>query len=102
MKLLKIERSQGFFLAEGKEYLAIDKLTKEHLLKLVDFALTKEEIEFDEYNEEMLQNQAHQIIYLNIYRKLRELIDNREQFIDDTETLYLKEYQKYQNNLETN
>ena len=61
MMLLKIENNQGLFLGDSGEYLPIDKIDKERLLKLVGLAL-EDDAEFDEYDEEKLKNQAHQII----------------------------------------
>jgi hypothetical protein len=62
MKALKIEGSKGHFLTENGTYETIDKIDKCILLKLVNSAL-EDDFEIDEYNEESLRNQAHQIIY---------------------------------------
>ena len=94
MKLLKIEDSQGLFLSEKDVYVSLDKITKEHLLKLVDLAL-KDDATFDPYSEEKLKNQAHQIIYKSIYGKLKALNEEKEKFIDESKRLFLKEYEKY-------
>jgi hypothetical protein len=72
----------------------LDRITKEDLLKLVDLTLTQE-VEFDDYDSEAVKNQAHQILYKSIWEKLRGLKDRKEAFTDETERLYLKEYERY-------
>ncbi len=95
MKLLKIDNNQGLFLVEEDEHKLVDKITKEDLLRLVDLTLTQEDIEFDEYNADLLKNPAHQIIYKNVFENLKSLQERKDGFLDDTETLYLAEYERY-------
>jgi len=45
--------------------------------------------------KESLKNQAHQIIYKSISDKLNDLHQKRNQFRDESERLYLGEYEKY-------
>jgi len=94
MKLLKISDNLGYFLNEAGEFLPIDKITKEDLLRLVDLTLG-EDGEFDEFDKEKIKNQAHQIVYKSIYEKLRDLGNRKQEFIDESERLYLADYEKY-------
>lgn len=94
MKVLKIEDNQGFYTTTGDAYNSIDKINKDDLLKLVELTL-EGDVEIDEYSEEMLKNQAHQIIYKNIYEKLLDLQKRRDEFKDESERLFLQEYEKY-------
>ncbi len=94
MKLLKIEDNLGYYCDDNGEFASVDKITKEDLLRLVNLTLG-EEVEFDEYNDEDLKNQAHQIIYKSIFEKLREFKSRRQEFIDESERLYLQDYEKY-------
>jgi hypothetical protein len=94
MKLLKIDNNFGHFLDKSGEFQPIDRITKEDLLSLVDLTLN-EDVEFDEYDEEKIRNQAHQIIYKSIHEKLRSLRDRKQEFIDESERLYLTEYERY-------
>lgn len=94
MKLLKIKDHQGFYSVDGESFAPINKIDKNDLLKLVDQAL-EDDATYDEYSEELLKNQAHQIIYKSIYEKLKALSDSKDEFIDESERLYLKEYEKY-------
>jgi hypothetical protein len=94
MKLLKIEADIGYFLDDKGGFVTIDKITKDDLLRLVDHALT-EEVEFDEYKDEYIKNHAHQIVYKNIFDKLNGLKERKQEFKDQSERLYLQEYEKY-------
>jgi len=95
MKLLKVDNSCGHFLLENGSYLPIDKISKEHLLRLVNLALSEEVVEFDEYDEALIQNQAHQVIYRSLFRKLLSLKERKQEFIDESARLYLEDYEKY-------
>ncbi len=94
MKLLKIENNQGHFLGEDDAFNPVDRITKKDLLRLVDLTLT-EEVEFDDYDSEAIKNQAHQILYRSIYEKLCGLRDRKKEFTDESERIYLPEYEKY-------
>lgn len=94
MKVLKIENSQGHFLTDEGDYETVDKIDKAILLRLVNLAL-EDNFEIDVYDEGELKNQAHQIIYKSISEKLNDLHQKRNQFRDESERLYLDEYEKY-------
>ena len=93
---MRIDNNTGQYLSEDGRFTEVDKITKEDLLRLVDLALQEEEIEYDEYSDEKLKNQAHQIIYKSVSEKLKGLRDRRKEFIDKSERLYLAEYERYQ------
>ncbi|TVM14041.1 hypothetical protein DPQ33_17910 [Oceanidesulfovibrio indonesiensis] len=94
MKLLEINSSLGYFLDANNRFVTVDKITKEDLLRLADLVLTKD-VEFDEYNEDSLKHQAHQIIYKSIYNQFLSLVERKQEFKDESERLYLEEYEKY-------
>ena len=94
MKLLSIENNLGLYLGESGQYNPVDEITKEDILRLVNLTL-REGVEFDAYDENAIKNQAHQIVYKSVFEKLRGLSDRKKEFIDESERLYLKEYEKY-------
>ena len=94
MKLLTIDRGLGYFLAEDGTTEKIDRITKEDLLRLVGCTLS-DDIEMDEYDEKKLQNQAHQIIYKDIFVKLSELVERRDEYSDSKDRMFLDEYDSY-------
>ena len=61
---------------------------------MVNLTLSKE-VEFDEYDVEKILNQAHQIIYKSVYEKLSELSERKAEFVDQSERLFLQDYEKY-------
>lgn len=94
MKALKIENHKGLFMTEDGDYETVEKIDKAVLLRLVNLAL-EDDFEIDEFDEEVLKNQAHQIIYKSISEKLTDLNKKRKQFRDESERLYLDAYEKY-------
>jgi hypothetical protein len=94
MKYLKIERNKGFFSTDGQKWNPIDELSKEDLLKLIDFAV-KKDFEMDTFDSTKIANQAHQIIYKNIFEKLEELEKNKSRFKDESKSLYKEAIAKY-------
>jgi len=94
MKVLKIENNHGYFLTEKDDYETVEKIDKIILLRLVNLAL-ENDFEIDIYDENELRNQAHQVIYKSISEKLEDLHQKRKQFRDESERLYLDEYEKY-------
>jgi hypothetical protein len=95
MKLLRIDNSAAEFLSKEGEYKFVDKLTKEDLLYLVDLALSDEDASFDEYTEDALKNQAHQVVYKSLLQRLSDLHRRRKDFSDASARLYLAEYERY-------
>jgi hypothetical protein len=94
MKLLKIDSNCGHFLTKSGSYQAIDKITKDDLLRMVEVILGGD-AEFDEYDEELIKNQAHQVVYKSIYNNLVSLQERKAEFIDESERMYLDDYKRY-------
>jgi len=94
MKFLKIKDNKGYYLVGEDNWNLIDQINKEHLLKLLDHALS-DDFEMDPFDKATLANQAHQIIYKNIYEKLNHLSDNKSRFKDESEALYKDAIEKY-------
>ena len=86
---------QGYFKNIEGNYEPIDKITKEELLQLVEQVLVEEEIELTEYDEEQIGNPAHQIIYKSVYDNLTDLRLRKDEFIDESETLFHEDYERY-------
>jgi len=96
MKYLKIEDNKGFFLYKEtpETWNEIDSLTKDGLMNLLNKAI-ESDFEMDEYNEELIQNKAHQIIYKNLHEKFTQLLSNKTRFKDESEMLYKDAIEKY-------
>ena len=92
-KYLKIENNKGYYL-DGSTYQEIDKINKKGILALLKAAET-DGFEFDPYDEGLLGNKAHQIIYENLATKFDEFLSDKEQFKREVESLYREAIGKY-------
>lgn len=100
MKLLRIEDGAGAFLDASGQYVPVDRITKEEMLRLVSVTLESDAAELDPYDEVALKNAAHQVIYKSISQKLSELRTRRKEFVDESARLYLDDYERYRVALE--
>ena len=79
MKCLEIKNGKGY-----------------DLLYLLDIATNIDEsFEMDNIETCKLDNQAHKVIYENLYDKFQELLQNRTRFYDESIVLYKDALQKY-------
>lgn len=93
MKYLQIKNNKGQYW-DGKKYQDLDKIDKDGLLALLNAAETGD-FEMDAYNEDLLGNKAHQVIYENIYLKFQQFLNEKEQFKTEVENLYKEAIGKY-------
>ncbi|OGN19782.1 MAG: hypothetical protein A2910_04370 [Candidatus Yanofskybacteria bacterium RIFCSPLOWO2_01_FULL_39_28] len=93
MKYLKIENNKGFYW-DGKEYQEIDKIDKNGLLALLNAAET-DSFELDAYDENLLGNKAHQVIYENVHTKFGQFLTDKDQFNTEVANLYNEAIGKY-------
>lgn len=97
MKYLKIEDNKGFFLLDKDgtpEWIEIDRINKDNLLLLLNAAISTD-FDMDAYDESILANKAHQIIYKNISEKFTELVAMKSKFKDESESYYKEALEKY-------
>jgi len=94
MKYLKIENDKGFYW-NGTDYVEINKIDKDDLFTLLN-AAESNDFEMEPYDETLLGNKAHQIIYENIYTKLEQFVNEKEQFKKEVDILYHDAISKYQ------
>lgn len=93
MKYLEIKDNKGYYWNDT-EMIEIDQINKDDLLKLIDCA-EENEFEMDVYDENHLQNKAHQIIYQSIHSKLNDFLTDKVQFNRDVDELYAKAVGEY-------
>lgn len=94
MKHLKIDEQKGFF-KRGDNWVVVSEMTKEDLLNLAHAAIEDEEFETDSYDESLLPNPAHKIIYQNIKGQLDDLHNRRSAFQEEARNIYKDAYNKY-------
>ncbi|MBF4518666.1 hypothetical protein IRZ71_20110 [Flavobacterium sp. ANB] len=98
MKYLKIEENKGHFIKDKNQpevWNDIDQIEKDDLLKLLEYA-TNENFELDAYDENLLGNKAHQIIYKHLSEKFTSFLLNKDRFKDEAENVYKDAIEKYQ------
>lgn len=101
MKYLKIDNNKGYYVDKEDQYNTIDTIKKEDLLFLLECATNHEiEFEMDEITDDNLKNEAHHIIYQELYGKFNELLNNRDKFLDESENLYKDAFDKYKEHTE--
>lgn len=98
MKFLKIENNKVFFRKDKSQpdnWAEIDQMEKNDLMKLLDFA-TEEDFEMDDFDENLIQHKAHQIIYKNLFEKFSTFLFNKNRFKDESEAIFKEALEKYQ------
>lgn len=74
----------------------IDTISKEDILFLLTQATDAEcEFEMDESNDDEIKNEAHKIIFENIYNKFNDLLKNKNKFLDESMAQYKDAFEKY-------
>lgn len=94
MKHLKIENRKAYF-KKGENWMVVTDMTKEDLLNLAHAAIEEEDFETDAYDEALLPNPAHKIIYEQINGQLMELHNRRAAFQEEVRNIYKEAYNKY-------
>lgn len=94
MKHLKIEDQKAYF-KRGDNWIVVTDMTKDDLLNLAYAAINEADFETDVYNEVLLPNPAHKIIYQKINGQLTELHNRRDTFQEEVNNIYKDAYNKY-------
>lgn len=101
MKLLKIEDNKVLYRIDSdKEFKNIDVITKDDILSIFNkiFLVNEDEKLSDfaeEFNQELIGNDAHKIIYEKLYSKVKELWDNRKTIISQINNEFKELEEKY-------
>lgn len=93
MKYLKIDNNKGYYW-DGNAYQEIDEINKEGIFVLLD-AAEKDDFELDPYDEGLIGNRAHQVIYENIYAKFKQFLEDKTIFKNTVDNLYKEAIRKY-------
>lgn len=81
-----------------EDWIELDQISKDDLLKLLGIA-TEKDFEMNDYDNDLLQNPAHNIIYKNIHGKFTELLNNKTRFIDSVNSMYKSAIDKYKKDI---
>ena len=94
MIYLKIENNVGKFYKDGT-YETIDKMANDDLWRLANAVMEDDDFQMKVYDEALLPNKAHRIIYKHVYELLTSLQERKEQYKNESELMYKTAYDAY-------
>lgn len=94
MIYLKIENNIGKFYKDGT-YETIDKMANDDLWRLANSVMKDDDFQMNVYDEALLPNKAHRIIYKHVYELLTSLQERKEQYKNESELMYKAAYDAY-------
>ena len=77
MKILKYENNVSYLNVDGKDKKILE-ISKEDILKSLEYIYENEDVEIEEYDKDKIVNEAERIIYENLYNKLNNFKDNKQ------------------------
>ena len=95
MKCLLIKDGKGLFSTDDSNFIPLDMITKNDLLKILDLIINND-VEMDPFDDILIKNAAHKIIYRNLYSKFFDLLRNKSRFKDESTSLYRSAIERYE------
>lgn len=84
----------GKFYKDGT-YETIDKMANDDLWRLANAVMKDDDFQMNVYDEALLPNKAHRIIYKHVYELLTSLQERKEQYKNESELMYKTAYDAY-------
>ena len=97
MKILKYENNTSYLYVDGK-YKKLLEISKEDILKSLEYIYENEDVELEEYDKEKIVNEAEKIVYENLYNKLNNFKDNKQILKNEINNLFKDLEEKYKIN----
>ena len=94
MKILKYSNNLCYLNVEGKDKKILE-ISKEDILKTLDYIYNNDNIELEEYNKDKISNEAERIVYENLYNKLKTFKDNKLNLKKEIDSLFKELEEKY-------
>lgn len=89
MNYTKIENSKVFFrLSSSDNWKLISDITGDDLIILIEKCIDEDDFELKEFDDTIIKNEAHKIIYKSIYQKINDIYLERDNIIDDNSQRY--------------
>ena len=96
MNYTKIENSNVYFrLSNSDNWKLISDITGDDLIKLIEKCIDEDDFELEEFDNTLIKNEAHKIIYKSIYQKIKEIHLERDNIIDENTQRYNDIIEKY-------
>ncbi len=97
MKILKYENNVSYLNVDGKDKKILE-ISKEDILKSLEYIYENEDVEIEEYDKDKIVNEAERIIYENLYNKLNNFKDNKQILKNEINNLFKDLEEKYKIN----
>ncbi len=97
MKILKYENNVSYLNVDGKDKKLLE-ISKEDILKALEYIYDNEDAELEEYNKDKIVNEAEKIVYENLYNKLNNFQENKQTLKNEIDTLFEELEKKYKIN----
>ncbi len=94
IKILKINDGKGYYLDKNGNYVEVDKVDRDSLLYLINLVINSE-VEIETYDESLILNKVHQIIYKEISQKILTLNTSKLTLLSNIDTEYADLINKY-------
>ena len=94
MKILKYESNASYLYVDGK-YKKLLEISKEDILKSLEYIYENEDVELEEYDKEKIVNQAEKIVYENLYNKLNNFKEDKPILKNEIDNLFKDLEEKY-------
>lgn len=94
MKILKYENNASYLYVDGK-YKKLLEISKEDILKSLEYIYENEDVEIEEYDKDKIVNEAERIIYENLYNKLNNFKEDKPILKNEIDNLFKDLEEKY-------
>lgn len=94
MKILKYEDNVSYLYVDGK-YKKLLEISKEDILKSLEYIYENEDVELEEYDKEKIVNEAEKIVYENLYNKLNKFKEDKSILKNEIDSLFKDLEEKY-------
>ena len=96
MKLLKINNGIGeYYSVEKHSYFPIDSISKDGILKMIEYIMENEDAELDEYKEDEIKNKVQQIVYQDLFNQLDSVLEEKPNILAEIKSKYSAAVEKY-------
>lgn len=96
MNYTKIKNNNVYFrLSDSDNWKSISDLTGDDLIKLIEKCIDADDFELEEFDDTLIRNEAHKIIYKSIYQKIKDIHLERDNIIDENTQRYNAIIEKY-------
>ena len=87
MKILKYENNASYLYVDGK-YKKLLEISKEDILKSLEYIYENEDVGLEEYDKEKIVNEAEKIVYENLYNKLNNFKEDKPILKNEIDNLF--------------